>query len=86
MVRLTYAPKPGPFSYTCVVSKKVAAHAVDRNRIKRRGRAILKQFEKSLIPGCMCALFFKKEASAGSYQDMKAEISGLLEKARLIRT
>ena len=39
-------PTPGlPTALTCVVSKKVARHAVDRNKIKRRIREAFRQVD-----------------------------------------
>jgi ribonuclease P protein component len=71
-------------SYTPVVSKKVSPLAVDRNRLKRRIRAILQKFEKRMPPGVMLAVFTKKGAGQRTFKELEAEIESLLTKAQLI--
>jgi RNase P protein component len=41
---LTYLPKHGSRKVAVIISKKVAPHAVDRNRMKRRVRPLLAQY------------------------------------------
>lgn len=59
-----------------VVSKKVAARAVDRNKIKRRTYNILRSVLPSLPTGTLL-IFVKKEAVAKSFQELEREISSL---------
>lgn len=68
----------------CVVSKKIAARAVDRKRIQRRCREIVRshigQIEKPL------ALIFygKRGAGAASFANTKKDIESLLVQIRTL--
>ena len=72
-------------AFTFVVSGKAAPRAVDRNLLKRRGRAILRTLLPVLSPGYLCAFFFKKEAVGQPYRVLSAEIRELLTKARILK-
>ncbi len=62
-----------------VISKKVAAKAVARNLLKRRGMAVLREFLKK-YPGFSLAaiLFAKKGAEDLSFAAQKEELYSLL--------
>ncbi|MES2953258.1 MAG: ribonuclease P protein component [Patescibacteria group bacterium] len=79
-LELKYAPFPGRISYAMVVSAKVAPSAADRNRLRRRGRAILQKLQKTVEPGWGIALFFKKGAPKLSFAELEVEIRSLLLK------
>ncbi len=79
-IELKYAPFPGRISYAMVVSAKVAPNAADRNRLRRRGRAILQKLQKTIETGWGIAIFFKKGAPALSFSELRAEIHSLLSK------
>lgn len=66
-----------------VVSSKVAKHAVDRNRIKRRLRDIIGRSLARLRPGYDVVFIAKKEARAASFDELRAGTERLLEKAGL---
>ncbi len=83
-IELKYAPFPGRIAYTFVVSGKVAPLAVDRNRLKRRGRAILQKLSKKLAAGYGLAFFYKKGAPTLRFSEIEAEITTLLSQASLI--
>ena len=73
-----------PTRYAFVVSGKVAPSAVDRNRTKRRGRAILHRLDARLAPGLLCAFFFKKPGVAAPFETLESEIVRLLTKAEIL--
>lgn len=64
----------------CVVSKKVAPHAVDRNKIRRRVREILRTLPQ---PDTAAMVVFRARAGAqdASLELCKREILGLVEDA-----
>lgn len=63
----------------CVISKKTAARAADRNRIRRRCREILRSGLPLLAKGTILVLYAKKDAVKASFSDMKADIEKLLK-------
>lgn len=62
--------------FACVVSKKVARKAVDRNRIKRRVRAIMR--EVTLSGPLVVIVYAKPGASHATMQDLREDIMALL--------
>ena len=73
-----------PSAFSFVVSSKVARKATERNRLKRRGYAIIqKQFE-CIKPNHNCVFFFKKHAAELSFKDVEQEITTLLIKAKIL--
>lgn len=70
--------------FSFVVSGKVAPLAVDRNLLKRRGRAIVKGLLPQISSGYLCAFFFKKGAREQSYAALSQEITDLLGAAGII--
>jgi ribonuclease P protein component len=66
----------------CVVSKKVAAHAVDRNLIKRRCREACRIAVKGMRSGHSLIFYAKKEAKGASYKDIEGDIKKLLAQIR----
>jgi len=82
---LRYSKKDGSLpQFAFVVSKKVAKNAVERNILRRRGFSSLRELgvleKNSKWNGFTCAFFFKKEAKALSFQEIKKEIEELLKK------
>jgi ribonuclease P protein component len=61
----------------CVVSKKVSARAVDRNRVKRRFRAALSPHLTQLSSGSY-VWYAKKEAASAEYADVRRDIEKLV--------
>jgi ribonuclease P protein component len=62
----------------------VAAKAVDRNKLKRRARAIVRELLPKIKDNYACLLFFKKEAVALTYQELKKTIQDILIHANVI--
>lgn len=65
----------GDHFVSVVVSKKVAKTAVDRNRLKRRVRAITQLLQLQGI------FFTKKGAATLPFSSLKQEVEELIEKA-----
>ncbi len=63
----------------CVVSKKVAAHAVDRNTVKRRVRAILMQ-ELPLLSPATYVLYAKKGVVEATFVDVRSDLVKLFRR------
>ena len=78
---LSYGELPNRTSpgATCVVSSKTAARAVDRNKIKRRCRAVLSEYVKGSSRPTV-VLDAKKGAVKAAYADIKKDIENLLSK------
>ncbi len=71
-------PGRGPGA-ACVVSKKVAAKAVDRNRIKRRCRAVLSKHVGS--GRSIFVVIAKKGVASASFADVSSDIESLIARA-----
>ncbi len=64
--------------FACVVSKKAARRAVDRNRIKRRVRAIIRE---SVLPkSSVLIVYAKAGASRATMDELREEIATLLRR------
>lgn len=61
----------------CVVSKKAAASAVVRNRIKRRCRSLFPGVLKGVRGGTVFVYVAKKGAGDAAFTDVKADIEDL---------
>jgi ribonuclease P protein component len=61
-----------------VISKGVSKKAVDRNLLKRRAKAIVRDFK----PKKTLTFFFKKGAKDLSYRSLKKEINTLLSEVK----
>ena len=73
---------PSQFSFS--VSKKVAARAVSRNALRRRGYAALARKIDLIQPGYYCMFSFKKGASGMTSADTAEQVIFLLRKAGLV--
>lgn len=67
-----------------VVSKKVAKTAVSRNKIRRRAYSLVQKYLKPLKPPYFLAFFAKKGAEKAAFKEVEAEISDLLQKAKIL--
>jgi len=75
-----------PFSepqFTCVVSKKTAAKAADRNRLKRRCRAALQSLLDDVDSPVIVVAHPKKTVLDAPPGDLKASLRSLLVKLGL---
>lgn len=66
--------------YGFVVSKKVSKKATERNKIKRRLRAIIQKTEHKAQQGRDIVFMVKKAAVTASFGEIKEETLGALKK------
>lgn len=72
-----YQQYSGSFQGSVLVPKSAANLAVDRNKLKRRGRAILQNFKHK--KGLKVALVFRSAAKNLPFTELKTEVSRELE-------
>ncbi|MDO8521888.1 MAG: ribonuclease P protein component [bacterium] len=66
---------------SCVVSKKTAARAVDRNLIKRRWRDAMLQCLSAVPAPSILVFYAMKPANGASFKDIKSDVSALVARA-----
>lgn len=78
--------KADDFKIGFVVGKKVHKNAVERNRIRRQMREVVRLFlkESRIRQGFMVALVAKPTMFGSSYQEIEQEIVELLKRARVL--
>jgi ribonuclease P protein component len=64
-----------------VVSKKVSARAVDRNKVKRRCRNSLAKLMPAIHKPVALVLYAKREAKDAEFSDIDRDIASLLSRA-----
>ena len=64
---------------TCVVSKKVARRAVDRNTIKRRAREAMRPILEQITTPAFFMLYAKREALGAISQEITQDVKKLLK-------
>jgi len=69
----------------CVVSKKAARSAVDRNRVRRRCRAALRPLMAQIKDPVAIVFYATKESVGAEYSQLSADIEYLLKKGGLLR-
>lgn len=75
-------PKNKAFAF--VVSLKVSKKAVERNKLKRRARAITYSLLKDVPIGTCAAVFFKPSMMGKKYAEIKDELTSLYKKAKIV--
>lgn len=75
-------PKDKAFAF--VAPLKVSKKATERNKLKRRARAITFLLLKKVPPGACAAVFFKPTVLGKSYAEIKDELTSLYKKAEII--
>lgn len=83
--KVNFSNNNKPACFSCVVSSKDYSKAVDRNLIKRRCRAIIKEYLPSFKNGYTCLIYFKKGILNVKYSEMKKEMFNALSKIRIIK-
>jgi ribonuclease P protein component len=77
---LSVAPLPsGTPKLTCVVSKKVALRAHDRNLLKRRCREVARPHLARIHSPLALVLYAKKAAAEQSFAAIRTDINQLLQ-------
>ena len=78
---------PNDLSYNrvgIVVSTKVSKKAVERNRIKRRLRALIKDYLSSIKPGYDIIITARVRIIDKSFQEIDQDLKSLLQRAQLL--
>ncbi|KKT21505.1 MAG: Ribonuclease P protein component [Parcubacteria group bacterium GW2011_GWB1_43_8] len=82
-LKVTYGcPKDRAFAF--VASLKVSKKAAERNKLKRRARAITYPLLKDVSAGICAAVFFKPSIFGKKYGEIKDELISLYKKAKII--
>ena len=71
-------------TFAFVASLKVSKKAVERNKLKRRARAITYPLLKDVPAGICAAVFFKPAIMGKKYGEIKDELLSLYKKAKII--
>ena len=69
--------------FSCVVSKKVAARATDRNRLKRQCREIASPLVAAMKTSCAIVIYPKAAARDTPFAELRASITALLVKLKV---
>ena len=81
---LSHGSIPGPQEgcprVACVVSKKVAARAVDRNLIKRRCRDAARRLIADIKEPLALVFYANRNAKDASYEEIEKDMSKLVQK------
>lgn len=70
--------------FAVVVGTKVSKKAVDRNRIRRQYREIVRSMMKEIKPGFDVILLTAKPALLLDYQEKEAKLRSALHRAKLL--
>lgn len=79
---LIFSPQKPLFSF--VVSLKTVKNAASRNKLKRRGRAVVFGLLPSIKEGYRAVIFFGKESEKLRFPALKEEITKLFRKAGIL--
>jgi len=84
-VSLKYLIVPdGESAFGVVVSSKITKAATVRNKLKRRGRAVILQLLPDIKKGFLALIFFKKGSPEMSFNDLENEITQLFKNAKAL--
>ena len=84
--RLRFAPNNLDFSrFAVVVSNKVSKKAVERNRLKRQFKDILRLARLKIKPGFDIVFFIKDSSLNKDYDQFLGAVTKILEKAELLK-
>ena len=67
---------------SCVVSKKVSTRAVDRNRIKRRVREVVRPLLLDLPQPVLLMIYAKKESLRALFEETREDIATIFVQLR----
>lgn len=82
---LKYLAVPGCFSaFALIVSRKAAGKAVGRNKLKRRGRAIISKILPGIKEGNLILIFFEQGSAEMKFHEMEQEFLYLFRGAGLL--
>jgi len=84
-VSLRYLVGSGqPSVFGLIVSLKTAKQAAVRNKLKRRGRAIVSNLLPNMKEGYLTLIFLEKDSPEMAFNDLENEITRLFKKARVL--
>lgn len=64
--------------YAFVAPKTIIKQAVSRNKLRRKGYAVLSQTKT--LPNVLGVFFYKKQANTASFLDIRTDIEALINK------
>lgn len=70
--------------FAVVVGNKVSKHAVDRNRIRRQYREILRVMLPEIKSGCDVLLLAGKTSLSLDYEEKKSRLRSVLYRAKML--
>ena len=68
--------------FACVVSKKIAAHAVDRNRIRRLCREAFRAIPGTILNAQAIVFYAKKESKNATFPEVASDVKKLLSQIK----
>src|SRR5689334_266608 len=83
-VSISYFQSPTPLGegrFAIVASKAVAKQAVARNKLRRWGYSLVREFNLNQKKGLVCIIFFKKGAKDIKFDELKDDLEALFRKA-----
>lgn len=80
---LVVSGRPSAFSF--IVSGKNVKKAVDRNKLKRRGRAIVFKLFPRLKEGVSGLIFFNQDSQNMNFSSLEKEITALFQKTNFLK-
>ncbi len=84
-LRVFSADKNSGSKFSFSVSKKIKKLAADRNRLRRRGYAIVGKSLKNIETGFFCFFSFKKTENTIPFSVLGGEVVDLLREANVLR-
>ena len=85
-ISLKYLIIPGrPSAFSFIISAKNVKKAVDRNKLKRRGRAIVFRLLPRLKENFSGLVFFNKSSWGMSFSGLEREMTDLFERADFLK-
>ena len=83
-VRIGRSEPNTPTTFAIVVSKKVSAMAVDRNKLRRRCYHVLRDLAPKIKDSHKIVFFVKKGVEKLSFAELSENIRAILERGNLI--
>lgn len=81
---LKIQPIPADCSaFAFVVSSRIAKKAVERNKLKRRARHIVKKMMPEIKKGLGIIIFFKKGSEKTTFKELERELRAIFQKAKI---
>lgn len=72
-------------AFAFVVQSKTTKKAVERNKLKRRARSVVRNILNSIKNNIGVIVFLKKSSIDMTYKEMNEELANLFKKARILK-